>query len=67
MTCKWYSLCPLRRFERLGLLDDSWADTYCRSDNRWRECKRYQLEEAGDYHPDSMLPDGRIHDALDTC
>lgn len=60
MACKWYSLCPLRRFEKLGLLDSSWGNQYCRSDSFWKECKRYRLEEQGIPHPDNMLPDGRI-------
>jgi hypothetical protein len=64
MACKWYNLCPLRRFEQLGLLDQRWANLYCKSDNRWKECKRYQLEEQGIYHPDNMLPDGQIDDLL---
>jgi hypothetical protein len=64
MACKWYSLCPLRRFERRGRLDLSWADRYCKSERFWKECKRFQLEEQGIYHPDNMLPDGRVDPAL---
>jgi hypothetical protein len=64
MACKWYSLCPLRRFEALGTLDFSWRDQYCRSDSSWENCKRYQLEEQGIFHPDNMLPDGRIDPSL---
>ena len=58
MACKWYNLCPLRRLERKGLLDSSWANQYCRSVSTWRDCRRYQLEEQGIPHPDNMLPDG---------
>ncbi|MFO7984349.1 MAG: hypothetical protein R6U38_00675 [Desulfatiglandaceae bacterium] len=65
MTCKWYLLCPLRRFERSGLLDQTWAEAYCKTDTQWKACRRYQLEEAGRYHPDNMLPDGSIDDNLD--
>ena len=65
MACKWYSLCPLRRFEKLGLLDLSWGNEYCKSDSLWKECRRYQLEEQGISHPDNMLPDGRMDPALD--
>jgi len=64
MACKWYTLCPLRRFEKLGLLDGSWKDHYCKSESHWKDCKRYQLEEQGIDHPDNMLPDGRIDPAL---
>jgi len=65
MTCKWYDFCPLGRLERSGLIDQSWANAYCRSDSRWIDCKRYQLEEQGIPHPDNMLPDGRLCDTRD--
>jgi len=64
MTCKWYNVCPLRRLEREGKLDGSWAKTYCQSDNNWQSCKRYQLEEEGIYHPENMLPNGEIDETL---
>jgi len=64
MTCKWYSVCPLRRFEKQGKLDGVWAQNYCQSDSNWKNCKRYQLEEKGRYHPDNMLPNGRIDNEL---
>jgi len=60
MTCKWYNVCPLRRFERQGKLTKSWAQNFCKSNNNWQNCKRYQLEEKGIYHPDNMLPNGEI-------
>jgi hypothetical protein len=64
MACKWYSLCPLRRFEARGILDLSWRNRYCRTERCWEECKRYQLEEQGVHHPDNMLPDGRTDPSL---
>jgi hypothetical protein len=64
MTCKWYSLCPLRKFEKEGKLDNFWVQNYCKSDNNWKNCKRYQLEENGIAHPDNMLPDGRIDEGI---
>jgi hypothetical protein len=64
MTCKWYSICPLRRFEEKGILDKSWAENYCQSIDNWRNCKRYQLEEKGLYHPDNMLPNGDIDESI---
>jgi len=64
MTCKWYSLCPLRRFEKQGKLDNSWVQNYCNTDSNWKNCRRYQLEEKGQYHPDNMLPDGQIDSRL---
>jgi len=64
MICKWYDICPLRRFERAGKLAEVWANEYCRSDNNWENCRRYQLEEQGIYHPDNMLPDGQVDESL---
>ena len=67
MACKWYHMCPLRRFERQGLIDEHWALTYCKSDRHWKACRRYQLEEAGIPHADNLLPDGRTSDRLAAC
>jgi len=58
MACKWYTVCPLRRFEAQGILDDKWTNEYCDSDNNWKNCKRYQMEDRGIPHPDHLLPDG---------
>ena len=65
MSCKWYNICPLRRFERQGRLSHKWAEQYCKSDDNWKKCKRYQLEEQGLYHTDNMLPDGQIDQTID--
>jgi hypothetical protein len=65
MACKWYNVCPLRRLERQGKLDKAWAHSYCESDNNWQNCKRFQLEEKGIYHPDNMLPNGTIDKSID--
>ena len=64
MVCKWYNICPLRRFERQGKLAQSWAEDFCKSDDNWKKCRRYQLEEDGIYHPDNMLPDGKIDESI---
>lgn len=64
MRCKWYSICPLRGFEKQGKLDDTWAQNYCLSDSNWQNCARYQAEEKGRYHPDNMLPNGKIDNEL---
>jgi len=64
MACKWYDVCPLRRFERQGILDKSWAQNYCKSADNWQNCKRYQLEEIGISHPDNMMPNGEIDDSI---
>ena len=64
MACKWYSICPLRRFERDDKLDGKWARDYCKSYENWKNCRRYQLEESGHFHPDNMLPDGSIDETL---
>lgn len=46
----------MRRLERMGRIGEEWSKKYCRG--RYRECVRYQQEEAGIPHPDTMLPDG---------
>ncbi len=58
MTCKWINICPLRNLETKGKLDEKWKKQYCESDDNWKNCKRYELEEKGIYHLDNLLPDG---------
>ena len=60
--CKWFYLCPLRRFEAQGRLDEKWSREYCCGD--YVRCIRYQMEEAGRPHPDHMLPDGSLDENL---
>ena len=60
MKCKWYSLCPLRRHERQGLIGDEWRKSYCEGD--YRSCLRFQKEENGLPHSDMLLPDGSYLD-----
>ncbi|RLG20892.1 uracil-DNA glycosylase [Candidatus Micrarchaeota archaeon] len=62
MLCKWYSVCPMKRFYEEGKIDKHWIEDYCFGD--FRKCKRYQMEEKGEYHPDNMLPDGSIDESL---
>ncbi|MCK4294850.1 MAG: uracil-DNA glycosylase [Planctomycetes bacterium] len=64
MRCKWYLVCPLRRYEREKKIDSGWSAKYCQSEHGWRECKRYKLEAQGIYHPDNMLPNGEIDESL---
>jgi hypothetical protein len=56
-VCKWYSVCPMKRFYEEGRLERKWIDKYCMGD--YKRCVRYKLEEAGIPHPDSMLPNGK--------
>lgn len=58
-------MCPLRRFEREGKLDKTWEHNYCSSATNWQNCKRYQSEEKGIFHPDNMLPNGEIDESID--
>ena len=51
--------------EEKGKLDDRWRMEYCESENKWRKCIRYQMEERDEQHPDNMLPDGRIEKGLE--
>ncbi|MBN1612948.1 MAG: uracil-DNA glycosylase [Deltaproteobacteria bacterium] len=60
--CKWYPMCPMKRFYEQGQLDKRWIDTYCFGDHE--KCVRYRMEEAGEPHPDNMLPDGRTDPRL---
>ena len=60
--CKWYPLCPMKRFYEEGNLDKKWIELYCKGD--WESCVRYQMEEKGAPHPDWMLPDGTIDEKL---
>jgi len=62
--CKWFPVCPMTRFTREGKLDQRWSELYCRGD--WSACVRYDKEERGEYHPDSMLPDGSIDASLES-
>ena len=64
MSCKWHNVCPLRRFEKEGKLGNKWVQEYCESDDNWKNCKRYQLEERGIFHADNMLPDGEFDETL---
>ena len=60
--CKWYPVCPMKRYYEKGILDKKWIELYCKGD--WLSCVRYELEESGEYHPDWMFPDGSIDKKL---
>jgi len=60
--CKWYPVCPMKRFYEEGMIDEKWVELYCKGD--WESCIRYQMEERGKPHPDLMLPDGSIDERL---
>ena len=62
-TCKWFSVCPLRRFYEEGRLDKKWVEGYCKGDSSG--CVRKKMEEKGVPHPDNMLPDGSIDEKLE--
>ncbi len=61
-VCKWYSVCPMKRFFEEGKLDKKWIEQYCKGD--YKSCVRYQMEESGEPHPDNMLPNGEIKENL---
>ena len=60
--CKWYPVCPMKRFYEEGMLDKKWIELYCKGD--WQGCIRYQMEEKGKVQPDWMLPDGSLDEKL---
>ncbi len=57
--CKWYDVCPLKRFYEEGRLDKRWVEDYCWSN--YSNCVRKKMEEENVYHPDNMMPDGTIN------
>ena len=61
-NCKWYPVCPMKRFYQKGKLNKKWVELYCKGD--WESCIRYQMEERRAPHPDWMLPDGSIDEKL---
>jgi len=60
--CKWYPVCPMKYYYENGWLEKKWIALYCQGD--WENCVRYEMEDKGDYHPDWMLPDGRLNEYL---
>lgn len=62
MNCKWYIVCPMNRYNKLGLVKDEVINKYCKGN--WKTCIRYQKEEAGIYHEDYMMPDGTLNYTL---
>ena len=62
-ACKWFVVCPMKKFYENGKLDKKWIKKYCHSD--YLNCERYHLEERGVYHPDNMLPDGSIDESIE--
>jgi len=57
MTCKWFSVCPIRKWEEEGKISDKWKKKYCKSEENWKNCKRYQMEVEGIEHQ-KILPNG---------
>jgi uracil-DNA glycosylase family 4 len=60
--CRWYALCPMKRFYEAGRLDRRWIELYCMGD--WQDCIRYHMAEKGQFHFDWMLPDGSLDENL---
>lgn len=60
--CKWYFVCPMKRYYEKELIGKKWIDNYCKGN--WKNCIRYQKEENGEYHEDWMLPDGTLDESL---
>ena len=60
--CKWYPVCPIKFYTDEKKLSPFWVEKYCLIGNR--KCIRYQKEEAGEFHPDNLLPDGSIDSSL---
>ncbi len=43
--CKWFPLCPMKRYYERGDLQARWIESYCRGE--WKICVRYRMEELG--------------------
>lgn len=56
MGCSHAKTCPL--FPLLKASLRGWRDSYCDSEQRWRECARYRLASRGQLVPISLLPNG---------
>ncbi len=41
--CKWYPICPIKRFIEQGKVNKYWVRNYCKGD--WNNCIRYKMEE----------------------
>jgi len=64
MPCRWIDVCPLRAYEKKGLISERWKKEYCKTDDNWKNCRRYQMTEKCEHHPDNMMPDGTINKSL---
>jgi acetoin utilization deacetylase AcuC-like enzyme len=42
-VCKWYEVCPMKRFYEQGKLENEWIEEYCNGD--YQRCVRYWLKE----------------------
>jgi len=62
VDCKWFLICPMKKFYEEGRLQKKWIELYCKGD--WKSCVRYHMEERGEPHPDWMLPDGSLDESL---
>ena len=58
--CKWFPVCPMKRFYEEGKISKEWIEKYCKGN--WKSCIRYQKEEKGEPHSDYLLPDGSYLD-----
>lgn len=61
--CKWYRTCPIRRYTEQGRIESKWVERYCLVGNP--DCVRYQMEAAGAFHLDHMLPNGELRQELE--
>ncbi len=58
MICRWYPVCPIKKYHEQGEIEPDWVADYCMVSNP--NCMRKRLEEQGIYHPDNMMPDGSM-------
>jgi len=56
-TCKWFEVCPLKKFYEEGKLEKKWIEDYFKDD--YKSCVRYKMEEEGILHHDNILLTGK--------
>jgi uracil-DNA glycosylase len=58
--CRYFSCCPLRRFEESGEIGETYKRRFC--EGEFEKCVRFKMEEKGMPHPDRLMPDGKMLD-----
>ena len=60
--CKWYNVCPMKKFYEEGKLNKKWIENYCFQNGK--NCKRLEMVNREVACTDNVLPDGEIDESL---